>query len=350
LESNHRRILIIRTDRIGDIILTLPMARVLKIKFPSAHVSMLIQRYTSELVEDHRDVDEVLYYDENDRLIPFFKLVLILRRQKLDVVLHTHPRFRLALIIWLAGIPVRVGTGYRWYSFLFNNKVYEHRKHALHHELEYNLHLLEAIGCSSDGIDVKPSIDIHPAAANKVASLLENIGVTGNDRIVIIHPGSGKSARDWNAKNFGLLGKRISLFPNVKVIVTGGKSEKALVNRVCSLIGESSISLVNQLTLREYSALAKCAILFIANSTGPIHLAAAVGTPVIGFYPQVTVLNSTRWGPYTEKKIIFTPKDKPIDCKKCVRRKTDTCECMDSISIDDVYESAATIIRRSFSN
>ena len=311
---------------------------------------MLIQHYTVELVEDHRDVDKVFCYDENDRLIPFFKLVSILRHQKFDVVFHTHPRFRLALITWLADIPIRVGTGYRWYSFLFNNRVFEHRKHAVHHELEYNLHLLGAIGCSSDGIDVTPSIEVHPAVTRKVVNLLKNIGVHETDKFVILHPGSGRSARDWSLQNFGMLGKRLSQLPDMKVIVTGGKAEQALVDRVQSIIGAQALSLVNVFTLREFSALAKRSSLFIANSTGPIHIAAAVGTPVIGFYPQIPVLSSARWGPYTEQKIIFTPKDKPTDCKKCLRDKNGTCECMDSISVDEVYQAAVKVLMNIFSN
>jgi ADP-heptose:LPS heptosyltransferase len=89
------------------------MAHVLKHRFPTVQLSMLIQHYTSELVEDHRDVDRIIYYDENDRLIPLFKLASLLRKQKFDIVFHTHPQFRLALVTWLASVPLRIGTGYR---------------------------------------------------------------------------------------------------------------------------------------------------------------------------------------------------------------------------------------------
>src|SRR6185369_4106549 len=136
------------------------MARVLRARFPGAHVAMLIRRYTRELVEDCREVDHIHYYDDGGKLVPLVKLASMLRSCRFDIVFHTYPRFRLSLITWFAGIPVRVGTGYRWYSFLFNKKVYDHRKTAEHHELEYNLRLLDATGYGrpelAEPIDVTP--------------------------------------------------------------------------------------------------------------------------------------------------------------------------------------------------
>ena len=340
MEPNFHRILIVRTDRIGDVILTLPMADALKKRFSNIHIAMLIRHYTSELVEGNRNVDQIIYYDENNGTKSFFQLAAMLRQQQFDVVFHTHPRFHLALITWFAGIPVRVGTGYRWYSFFFNRRVYEHRKYAAYHELEYNLHLLNTIGCSTEGLDVKPVLEVNPDAMGKVKKLLMDIGIREDRRLVILHPGSGSSARDWSCQNFGALGKRISGIPNVQVIITGNALEKNLVDKVQSIAGSLVISIVNKLSLSEYAALAKLASLFIANSTGPIHIAAAVGTPVIGLYPQVTALNAARWGPYTNNKTIFSPKDKPTDCKICLHKNNSSCECMDSISVDEVYDAA----------
>src|SRR5713101_6106048 len=101
------------------------MARVLKKHSPSLRIAFLIQRYTSEIVESDPCVDQVLFYDDGERTLPFLRLAAALRAERFDAVFHTHPRFRLALMTRAAGIPVRVGTGYRWYSFLFNRKVYE---------------------------------------------------------------------------------------------------------------------------------------------------------------------------------------------------------------------------------
>ena len=104
MAHEFQRILIVRTDRIGDVILTLPMAEALKRRFPAVHIGMLIQRYTAEIVEASRAVDETLFYDDGKRPVPFFHLIASLRTGNFDAVFHTHPRFRLALVTWLAQI------------------------------------------------------------------------------------------------------------------------------------------------------------------------------------------------------------------------------------------------------
>jgi heptosyltransferase-2 len=245
---------------------------------------------------------------------------------------------------WIARIPLRVGTGYRWYSFLFNKKMYEHRKTAQRHELEYNLNLLSVINCPADFNDVVPALNVEPSALETVRAFLHRSGIEKEHRIVILHPGSGGSARDWKPENFGALGKRLAKLPNVKVVITGGAGEDEIVNKVQEIVGSAALTILNELRLIEYAALAKLSSLFISNSTGTIHIAAAVGTPVIGLYPQIVPLSAPRWGPYTENKMIFSPKNKPLDCTVCLREKGSVCNCMDSISVDEVYEAAVSFL------
>lgn len=336
MDQSIQNILIVRTDRIGDVILTLPMARVIKHRIPGARVSMLIRRYTAEVVEDDPDVDSLIFDDR----APYFHMVGVLRKERFDAVFHTHPQFLLALQTWLAGIPVRVGTGYRWYSFLFNRRVFEHRKDARRHELEYNLRLLAAIGCSYEGEDVAPRLAVGREALARVAALFAECGIGDHERFVVIHPGSGRSARDWDRKNFGALGRKLERIPGVRVVVTGGKTEHEIAGEVQTTIGGRSIALVDRMNVKEYAALVSRAALFVSNSTGPIHIAAAVGTPVIGLYPQVKPLSAARWGPYTQRKTIFSPVGVPEDCTKCLAGKGGPCECMETISVDSVYDAA----------
>lgn len=313
------------------------MARALKEKYPDASIAMLIRQYTSELVDDNTAVDHVLLYDENGRVHPFFHLVRLLRKEEFDIVFHTYPRFRLALMMWFAGIPVRVGTGYRWYSFLFNKRVFEHRKDAKRHELEYNLNLLSVIGYSVNSDSNKPVLDVRQDVLKHVQKVIAEHGIQHNERFVILHPGSGGSARDWSAKNFGLLAERLSRIPQLKVVITGGTGERDLVEQVRKIAGNAVISLVGLFNLKEYIALTKLSALFVGNSTGPLHIAAAAGTSVVGLYPQITALSARRWGPYTEHKTVFTPVNKPADCNTCVTDQQHICECMETISVDDVY-------------
>ncbi len=319
------------------------MARVLKNEFPDAAITILIQPYTADLVENDKNIDQILFYKNDNKVISMLDLVRIIQDHKFDIVIHAHPRFQTALITRLAGIPIRVGSGYRWFSFLFNNKLYEHRKDARFHELEYNLHLLKNIGCSINQVDIQPKIEVAVETVEKVRSVLLELGILPEHKLVILHPGSGGSARDWSPKNFGVVGKLLSELTNIKIIVTGSQNECQIVEEVVSKIGDAAIPFVDRVSLIEYCALAKLASLFIANSTGPIHIASAVGTPVIGFYSHINAISAARWGPYTEKKVIFVPDDKPQNCRKCLRKKY--CECMDSIPVEKVFQAAINCLR-----
>jgi len=341
LNQEYRRFLIVRTDRIGDVILTLPMARALKRCRPDAHVAFLIRSYTAELAAADRNVDQIITLD--DHLPSFTRTITELRESHFDVVIHTHPMPRLAFITLLAGIPVRVGTGYRWYSFLFNRRVYEHRKDAARHELEYNLNLLRAVGCDHEMPGPQPEIETTPEQEARVDKVLIDAGVPRGARLVILHPGSGGSARDWNWKKFAQLAEKLAAVGRFAVLITGGKGEEGLVEDLRASCSTTTYGIVGSLGVVENAALARRAILFVANSTGPLHIAAAVGTPVIGLYPRIRSLSADRWGPYTDKKIIFSPQEFPEDCTRCTGAPGEACECMESIAVDDVYGAALKV-------
>lgn len=341
MKTDYRKFLIVRTDRIGDVILTLPMARVLKQWRPAAHVSMLIREYTRDIVSSDGNVDGVVTVDGARGWFP--RALREIRSSHFDVVFHTHPRFTLAMLTFLAGIPVRVGTGYRWYSMLFNRRVYEHRKDARKHELEYNLDLLRAVGCEPPP-GVRPEMSVGPRHTATARRVLEGLGISPSEKLVILHPGSGGSARDWHWRNFSALADRLESAGGVAVLVTGGRGEEKLVDAVRLACRGRVHTLVDAIDILEYAALTREASLFVANSTGPLHVAAAMGTPVIGFYPVIRPLSAARWGPYTGRKTIFSPTGTPADCRKCLSPGVAACECMDTIAVEDVFLAASRML------
>ena len=141
-----RNILIVRTDRIGDVVLSLPLAGLIKKHFPNCKVTFLLRNYTKELVDKHPFIDGVLVLREEQEKILLRANVKMLREKSFDTCIVVSPTFLTALMVFLSGIKKRVGSGYRLYSFLFNKKVFEHRKYADKHELEFNVNLLKEIG------------------------------------------------------------------------------------------------------------------------------------------------------------------------------------------------------------
>jgi heptosyltransferase-3 len=340
--TNPSRILVVRTDRLGDVVLTLPVFNALRRCFPGAHLAMLAGRYAGAIVEGYAHVDEILWYDDPGGLVPFRRMMACLRAGRYDAAVIVHPTLRLALLAFLSRIPVRVGTGYRYYSLLFNRRVYTHRKTAERHEVEYNLDLLSPLGCAAaPGKPLDVPLHIPPGARERGAKLLEKAGVTG--RFVVIHPGSGGSAREWPIGNFGLLARRIIEGMNLAVVVTGTGREFERGEDVVRAVSGRAANLSGQLSLKELAALLEKASLLVVNSTGPLHVGVAVGTPVVGLFPQIPVMGPRRWGPFTDNARVLVP-EKPPDCHECAGGTGVPCACMASITVETAYAAASDLL------
>lgn len=335
-----RNILIVRTDRIGDVVLSLPLARIIKQHYPNAKVTFLVRAYTKALVENNHFIDEVIILKEESTKILIAENVKQLKQKNFDTTIVVYPTFKIALIVFLSGIKYRVGSGYRLYSFLFNKKVYEHRKDAVKHELEYNLSLLSQLGINHIGgtNNVSFDLDVNKSSLNKIESLLGSLGINNKEKFVIIHPGSGGSAVDLPIDKFIELVKMLSE-KKVKVVLTGSENEKEICNKL--VLNELVFNLAGKLNLEELIALiSKCSLL-IANSTGPIHIAAALGKYTFGFYPKVKVCSAKRWGPYTVKKFIYEPE---IKCNNCTVEQCAKLNCMNSINVARVYNDIIKVL------
>jgi heptosyltransferase III len=333
--NNPLKILIIRTDRIGDVVLTIPMAKIIKEKFPLCKVSFLVRSYTAPLLYNNKFIDEVLILSETEGR-GFYTQNLKQLKDKFDFCFVVSPSFRIAFLFFLSGIKSRVGTGYRWYSFLFNKKVFEHRKYAEKNELEYNLSQLKHLGIEAKTAKNEESfgLGVDEKAKIKVKQFLIDEGIDFTKPIIIIHPGSGGSAVDLPVNRFSEIAALISNELDANLILTGSEKE----HRICGeiLAGVKGINLAGKFNLAELTAVINYCGIFIANSTGPLHIAAALGKWVVGFYPKITVASPKRWGPYTEKKEIFTPQ---IECSNCTKKQCSKLNCMESISGQMVFLS-----------
>jgi len=338
------RILVVRTDRLGDVILTLPVFSHLRRRFPEAHLALLAGRYAGAIVAGSPQVDEILWYDGPEGILPLRAATRMLRAGRFDAAVVVHPTARLALAVFLAGIPVRIGTGYRWYSFLFNTRVFTHRKTAERHEAEYNVALLGALGCDTA---MRKPLEAHlviPAGAQEsVAARLRAAGIAGD--FAVIHPGSGGSAREWPQENFAALAGRIAAGLSLPVVTTGTAREIPVAEAVARGGGPRGVSFAGALTVQELAALIGRASLVIGNSTGPLHLGTALGVPVLGFYPRIPVMGPGRWGPYTENARVLVA-DGPPDCGECDGTPGTPCACMARISVERAYAAAAGLLAR----
>ena len=336
-----KNILIVRNDRIGDVVLSLPLAGLIKKHYPDCKITFLLRNYTKDIANDHPNIDDVIILKEDNGRIPVWKNVNQLKKGLFDFSIIVYPTFITALIIFLARVNFRVGSGYRWYSLLFNKKVFEHRKYAEKHELEYNVNLLKVFGIEENisANNVLFDIHINKTSMEKVDKILTDSRVEFEKKIIIVHPGSGGSAIDLPIEKFSELVKNLSFLNDVNIIITGNEDEK----NICSTISSNTnaIDLSGKFNLSEIICLISLSDIFISNSTGPIHIAAALGKSTVGFYPKIRSCSPERWGPYTQKKVIFTPE---IECNDCTREQCERLNCMNSIDIDNVTKEVTKLI------
>ena len=338
--NEQKKILIVRTDRIGDVVLTLPMAKFTKETYPNYHITFLVRNYTKEFPTSNKYVDDTIILPEKSFFPTLKKLTTLLKVGKFDAAIVVHPRLVLALAIFFAGIKTRIGSGYRFFSFLFTNKIYEHRKTGDKHELEYNLNLLAPLGIKiSDTKSVSFDIQIKPETEQRIKQLLNDFSIPGNKPIIIIHPGSGGSSIDWPISRFSELSTKLAYKLDCSIVITGSQSEKETCEKI--MTEKNTYNLAGKLSLEELNAVINRSVLLIANSTGPIHIAAALDKHVIGFYPKIKECSVDRWGPYTDKKMIFSP---TIDCSNCSREQCERLDCMNSIDVESVFSGIKKII------
>jgi heptosyltransferase-3 len=324
-------ILIVRTDRLGDVVLTLPMARAIKKALPNARVTFLARQYTQPIIGRCPDVNEVRIIDDKTSL---WKIVR--QFQQCDAAFFPSPRFPLALAAFIARVPKRIGTGYRWYSFLFTDKIYEHRKTAEHHEAEYNLRMLASIGITANAAEL-PVIKLQSPEIQFVDRwIVEHLGAV-NAKFAVLHITSGGSTQAWPIEKFIEVGRAIAEKYQMGIVLTGVDADAATIQAaMASMNATNPFPFVGR-TISELAALLTRASLVIAGSTGPGHLAAALGAPTIGVFPLPRPLSKERWGFRGPQVINLSPK--PIsECPNCTN-----CTCMERISTEDVMNAVKTM-------
>lgn len=325
-------IAVVRTDRLGDMVLTLPLLGALRRALPDAQLTLITRSYVEPLLYQCPVIDQAVYADRTPGGV-----AQALHEICPDAVFFPRPVMSEALAAFIRRIPLRVGSLYRLYSPLFSHKIPEHRSDARFHESEYNVRMAKFVlqdmfpGQFSDEIFapelVKPVI--QPAAIESVRNILQSAGIPPDSRFVVIHPGSGGSSRVWPAANFADVAARFAACMEIPVIITGTAPETAL----CDFIAERSrpsVNLCGRLSLAEMIALLNITGIMIANSTGTLHIAAALTTPVVGLYPNSPAISAKRWGPYSHNATVISPPDLPAP----------DGDRMELIGIEEVIEAA----------
>lgn len=303
--KNPKKIVISRTDSIGDVILTLPLAGILKERFPKADIVFLGNTYTKPIIACSKHVDEIWEWAEIEKMHPETQITW-LAEQDVDVFLHIFPRKELARLARKAKIKNRVGTSHRLYHFFnCNFRPRFTRKRSDLHEAQLNTKLLEPLRVGSDytldQLNNYIGFTQLPELPAKFSQLLST-----HKTNVILHAKSQGSAIEWGVNNFIELAK--SLDPAHFNIFFTGTEKEAEYFRADLPNQENIFDLSGKMTLGELIAFIAAANVLVAASTGPLHLAGITNINAIGLFSSIRPIHSGRWKPLGDKVILFEDK------------------------------------------
>ena len=341
--QQYRRILIVRTDRIGDVLLSTPVIKALRQKFPQAYISMMVSPYARDIVEGNPCLDEVIVYDKEGKhrgLFGSLKFASRLKKKKFDLAIILHPTNRVHLLTFLAGIPERLGYN-RKLGFLLTRSIEHAKQKGQKHEAEYNLELLGNLGITGNARDL--FMPVRNDSEKWAENLFNKEGIRDTDKILAINPGASCPSKIWPAERFAEAAEKLSQRYNFKIIILGGPKDMHLADKVSREIKVKAINLSGRTSVSQMASILKRSVLFISNDSGPVHIASALGTPVISIFGRNQAgLSPRRWGPLGKQDKYL---HKEVGCIQCLAHNcAREFACLKAIGVSDVLAAAESIL------
>jgi heptosyltransferase-1 len=343
MPATYENVLLIKPSALGDIVLALPALSALRRSFPQARISWLIRPAFAPLIAGHPHLDEIILFDRKflarawhspTAFGTLVSLVSQLRRRRFDAVLDLQGLFRTASLSWLSGCPRRFGPVWgREPARCFYTTTVPPRLEWVH-VVDYYLKLVEAMGASDLGIEF--ALPEKPAPAAAARDLLLRHGADPQ-RYAVIIPGS---AQVRPAERFAALADRIAAQHGLAVAATGGKAESAMIEQIRGLAKHPTANLAGRTSLPELVEVLRRAKLVVSNDTGPGHIAAALGRPLVMMFSWS---NPLRVGPYGRPECIVA---RDADRRGLAIKSKDPGHAIEHISLEQVCNKVAQQMQR----
>ncbi|MBN2594882.1 MAG: glycosyltransferase family 9 protein [Sedimentisphaerales bacterium] len=340
MTGRFKNILITKPSSLGDIVLTLPALRALRMSFPEAKISWLIRPEFAQLIENHPDLDEIITFDRkllgrawfhSGAFGALMSLIRKLRRSQFDVIFDFQGLFRTACLAWLSGSKLRFGmaNAREFATIFYTHKIPQSIEDI--HMVDFYLKIIRAAGARDFGVEfVFPQ---NPKAEESVGRLLSSHGIQDNYAVLI----SGSAHRDkcWPSERFAQIADKISSQYNLSIVATGSASESSIVEKIKEKAKVPIANLAGKTSLSELVALLKRAKLAVSNDTGPGHIAAAVGVPLVLMFGRS---NPVRLEPYKRKHCVMAIEP---DSRGVTINNFDPKYDIKNITVEQVYQKIA---------
>ena len=344
-------ILIVKLSAIGDVIHTLPALNAIRKAYPEARITWLVEEAAYDLVKDHPALDRVLVSKRKRWLkklqSPLFLkaikemygFIKELRDTRYDIILDFQALLKSGILIALSRGKRKIGFGrgleHMEYSYLFLNERFP-AVSMEHHALARGLMLLNALGIPTPEVEYKLAVSDHDR--QKVDDLLQEYGLVNPGRFVILNPVAKWESKLWSNRRFAQLADRIIAQYDAGVVFTGSFEDRPAIHQITAGMKTPAVNLAGETTLKMLAALYTKADVVVSTDTGPMHLAVAVGTPVVALFGPTA---PWRTGPYGSGNQVVTAS---LECAPCFKRHCPTCDCMALISVDQVFDAVSKVI------
>lgn len=348
-------ILIVKLSAIGDVIHTLPALCALRSQYPDAHITWLVEEAAADLVIGHRALDRVIVSrrkrwikqlrgpGRRGALAEMGAFWRALRDTRYDMIIDFQALLKSAVPVWLARGRRKIGFDrgmqHQEHSYLLLNERIPPVDMEVH-ALTRGLMLIEAIGAKSKAVIY--DLPVSPADRRLVDDLLVTRGIDGRRPVVAINPVALWETKLWLNDRFAVLADRLISELAVDVVFTGGPADRSMIDGIRGQMCQPAGDLSGSTTLKMLAALYQRASLLVTTDTGPMHLGAAVDTPVVALFGPTA---PWRTGPYGRgHRVIRTAPP----CSPCFKRQCDhhQCRCMRDISVEMVFEGVTQIFGR----
>ncbi len=321
-----KKILISRTDSIGDVILTLPFCFALKRKFPEAQLLFLAAPYTIPVLESCSEIDEII--NLNELLIGTLEAQIEkIKQLEIDTIVHVFPKKEIAKLAKKAKIPTRIGTSHRGFHLLTcNQRIDFTRKNSEFHEAQLNFHLGRTLGFKN-----LPSWDElnNDLSYFKPSKKLELSALAVDKPKVILHAKSQGSAVEWPMEKYEALATKLEE-SGCRVFFTGTEKEGLLIRPEMNWT-ENIIDTTGKFTLEELISFINQCDYLVACSTGPLHIAGILNKNCLGLFTPKKPMHPGRWRPLGNNSETITSKE------SCTCKNKENCSCLKEITIESVF-------------
>jgi heptosyltransferase-2 len=334
--DKQKRILIIRPDRIGDVVLSTPIPRELKKAYPGSFIAVLLREYTKDIYVNNPNVDQIIIDSEKTELKSKLQLIKEIRTHNFTHAFILLPTERMNWILFFSGIKYRIGVGHKFYQFITNTKsVYRRKYIPLRHEADYCMDMARKIGVETDNLDT----EIHLSDEEKL--FIDSLQVKfkdGKKFLIGVHTTSGNSSPNWKPSAYRELILKLKSINNVQILVTDIKIPYE-VNYIDGVLYPPKQD------LRELIQIIATLDLLVSSSTGPAHIAAALKVPTIAMFCPLPACSPELWSPKGNKAINILP-DKNY-CEEVCSGYPKQCyfEGEGGISVEKVLEEVKKSIK-----